>query len=118
VSGNHQIEALLAMVKEMPSSDLPRFIGDLEEVRATAQMRLVGPLSEQTIHRNSAPVDFFSVDDIAARWRCSRGTVYNRLRSAGAMCLDFSSKKQSRSKRSISRATVFQIEEKFSKRVS
>src|ERR1700731_2874373 len=39
--------------------------------------------------RRSAGEDYFSIADLAKRWRCSRGTVYNRLRSAGARVLDF-----------------------------
>lgn len=33
--------------------------------------------------------DFFSIPELAQRWRCSRGSVYNRLRSAGAKVVDF-----------------------------
>ena len=32
---------------------------------------------------------FLSIPELASRWRCSRGSVYNRLRSAGAKVLDF-----------------------------
>jgi hypothetical protein len=32
---------------------------------------------------------YFSMDELAIRWRCSRGTVYNRLRAAAARVLDF-----------------------------
>jgi hypothetical protein len=62
--------------------------------------------------------EYCSIDYLAERWDVSRGTVYNRLRSAGAVALDFSGRKQSRSKRSIPRSTVLEIESKFSKRVS
>ena len=33
---------------------------------------------------------FFSISDLADRWRCSRGSVYNRLR--GETVLDFAAK--------------------------
>jgi hypothetical protein len=33
--------------------------------------------------------DFFSIRELAQRWRCSRGSVYNRLRGAGAKVVDF-----------------------------
>jgi hypothetical protein len=33
--------------------------------------------------------DFYSISELADRWRCSRGTVYNRLRAEGARVLDF-----------------------------
>jgi hypothetical protein len=32
---------------------------------------------------------FFSISELATRWRCSRATVYNRLRAVGAKVLDF-----------------------------
>jgi hypothetical protein len=40
---------------------------------------------EQTQVRSEMP--FFSISDLADRWRCSRGSVYNRLR--GETVLDF-----------------------------
>lgn len=33
--------------------------------------------------------DFLSIRELAERWRCSRGSVYNRLRAAGAKVVDF-----------------------------
>ena len=33
--------------------------------------------------------EFFSIPELAQRWRCSRGSVYNRLRVAGAKVVDF-----------------------------
>jgi hypothetical protein len=33
--------------------------------------------------------EYYSMADLAKRWRCSRGTVYNRLRAEGAEVLDF-----------------------------
>src|SRR5947207_117223 len=33
--------------------------------------------------------EFLSIAELAARWRCSRGTVYNRIRSKGIKVLDF-----------------------------
>ena len=32
---------------------------------------------------------YLSIQELAVRWRCSRGTVYNRLRAAKAKVLDF-----------------------------
>ena len=34
--------------------------------------------------------EFFSMQELAERWRCSRGTVYNRLRAEAVKVLDFS----------------------------
>ncbi len=33
---------------------------------------------------------FFSIPELAERWRCSRGSVYNRIR--GQMVVDFAAK--------------------------
>jgi hypothetical protein len=37
-----------------------------------------------------APGPFFSIPELADRWRCSRGSVYNRLR--GQKVVDFAAK--------------------------
>src|SRR5258708_6003931 len=44
------------------------------------------------------PEAFFSFQDLADRWRCSRGTVRNRLRAADARVLNFGG---SRSKKTV-----------------
>jgi hypothetical protein len=38
----------------------------------------------------SAAQPFFSIPELAKRWRCSRGSVYNRIR--GQMVVDFAAK--------------------------
>ena len=62
----------------------------------------------------SKPDAFFSFQDLADRWRCSRGTVRNRLRAAGATVLDFGG---GRSKKTVSASVVYQIERKRTKRL-
>jgi hypothetical protein len=52
---------------------------------------------------------YFSLQELAARWRCSRPTVYNRLRSVGAHVLDFGAPGK-KSKKVVSAAVVEQIE--------
>ncbi len=52
---------------------------------------------------------FFTFAELANRWRCSRATVYNRLRDAGVQVVDFR-KRGKRGKRIIPAAVVFQIE--------
>ena len=42
-------------------------------------------LQQQSRAINSQP--FYSISELAERWRCSRGSVYNRLR--GEKVLDF-----------------------------
>ncbi len=57
---------------------------------------------------------FYSIPELAARWRCSRATVYNRLRFAGVKVLDFASAGK-KGKKVVPALTVFQIESKHLK---
>jgi hypothetical protein len=49
------------------------------------------PQSEGRVTGEAFPrqQEFFSIGELANRWRCSRGTVYNRLRRTAAQVLDF-----------------------------
>ncbi len=60
------------------------------------------------------PRDFLSIAELAERWRCSRGTVYNRLRAVNAQVLDFASRGK-RSRKAVSLKTVLEIENRRSK---
>jgi hypothetical protein len=60
------------------------------------------------------PRDFFSISELARRWRCSRGTVYNRLRAVGAQVLDFASGGR-RGRKAVSLKTVLEIENRKTK---
>jgi hypothetical protein len=57
---------------------------------------------------------YYSIPDLALRWRCSRGTVYNRLRFARAKVLDFSAAGR-KSKKLVPALTVFRLEAKYTK---
>lgn len=59
---------------------------------------------------------FFSISELAQRWRCSRGTVYNRLRYAGTKVLDFAAPGK-RGRKVVSSDAVLQIEAKNMKRL-
>ena len=37
----------------------------------------------------STPKSFFTIPELAARWGCSRASIYNYLRDAGARIVDF-----------------------------
>ena len=56
-------------------------------------MTTVAKLGQMTARESTAepaPMQaFFSIAELAQRWRCSRGTVYNRLRLAGGKVLHF-----------------------------
>jgi len=60
--------------------------------------------------------EFFSILDLAKRWRVSRGTVYNRLRATGARVLDFAAAGK-RSRKVVSTKVVLEIEARNSKRL-
>jgi hypothetical protein len=64
----------------------------------------------------STPRDFFSIGELAARWRCSRGTVYNRLRSLGVKVLDFAPRGK-RSRKAVPVKAVLEVESRQSKRI-
>ena len=53
--------------------------------------------------------EYFSIGELATRWRCSRGTVYNRLRSSSAKVLDFACPGK-KGKKAVPAAVVVQIE--------
>lgn len=53
--------------------------------------------------------EFFSMSELARRWRCSRGTVYNRLRAVGAKVLDFAPRGK-RGKKVVPIRTILEVE--------
>lgn len=59
---------------------------------------------------------FFSIGELADRWRCSRGTVYNRLRNAGVKLLDFAAPGK-RGRKVIATLVVLRIETQNTKRL-
>jgi len=70
----------------------------------------------QMIDPNSEPThqEYFSIGELARRWRCSRGTVYNRLRLAGVKVLDFGVAGR-KSKKLVAAVVVFYLEAKYTK---
>lgn len=94
-----ELQTVIEGLRQMSPDDLAAVLGALQQ-------------------KHGPPSEFYSIGDLASRWRCSRGTVYNRLRSSGAKSLDFTTKNQSRSKKAIARSVVLQIEEKHTKRIS
>jgi len=46
--------------------------------------------AEQASPAAQAALPFYSIPELAERWRCSRGSVYNRIR--GQVVLDFAAK--------------------------
>ena len=67
---NSQLEPVLQAARTLPPAELPRLLGDLAEIQATAQARLSAP----------APVlptdELLSVAQAAAKLGCSRDFLY------------------------------------------
>lgn len=61
--------------------------------------------------------EYYSIPELAERWRCSEGTVYNRLRATGATVLDFAVRGK-RGKKVVPVATVLRIERQRTTRLS
>jgi len=77
-------------------------------------------LQEDTIRERIALAsnrpEYYSIGELAERWRVSRGTVYNRLRSVGAKVLDFAAPGK-RGKKAVHVSVVFRIEAQKTKRL-
>jgi predicted DNA-binding transcriptional regulator AlpA len=95
----------------------------IDRILSLSEVASLFGYSEATIlemlDRRGTPVrqEFFSIAELATRWRCSRATVYNRLRQVGARVLDFSTQGR-KGKKSVPASTVLQIENRQTKRLS
>jgi hypothetical protein len=64
----------------------------------------------------AVPQDFLSIAELAKRWRCSRGTVYNVFRRLHLKFTDLGPPRK-RGKKAVPLATVLEIEKKLGKMV-
>ena len=80
------------------------------------QFNLKGLESSSSVSDQPDPSPYLSISDLARRWRCSRGTVYNRLRAVGAQVLTFAPCGK-RSKKGVAREVVQQIETRNTRRL-
>lgn len=73
---------------------------------------------QSAIHRQrvSTGKPFFTIPEVAVRWSCSRGSVYNYLREAGARILDFAPSGKKKGKKLIPLEVVERIERQRTKR--
>ena len=74
------------------------------------------PMIPMQTARTQAVQEYFSIPELAERWRCSRGTVYNRLRAVGCEILDFAPRGK-KGKKVVRAKTVFRIEERYTRRL-
>ena len=66
-----ELEPILASARQLLPEELPRLLGDLEEIRTTALARLTAP-SQQP----QSPDAMLDVDEAAARLGTSRSYLY------------------------------------------
>lgn len=59
---------------------------------------------------------FYTIADLAARWRCSRASVYNFLR--GELVIDFASRPGRKGRKLVSAEIVRQIENRRARRLT
>jgi hypothetical protein len=118
VNSNHQdripqlVDAEKAVEIPDPSPAAPRFtISEFAALCGFDENAI-----RERITRGPDRPEYYSIRELAERWRVSRGTVYNRLRSAGARVLDFASPGR-RSKKAVRASAVFQIEAQRTKRL-
>jgi len=65
----------------------------------------------------SSPQTFFSIPELAERWRCSRGSVYNYLRDNGVKVIDFAVV-GSKGKKLVYTADVMHLETRKLKKIA
>jgi len=70
----------------------------------------------ERIPRSQAQQEYFSFAELAQRWRCSRGTVYNRLRAVRADVLDFAPRGK-KGKKVVRVTTILEIEKRRMQRL-
>jgi hypothetical protein len=74
-------------------------------------------MRDEMLKHDEASQEYYSMTDLARRWRCSRGTVYNRLRAEGAPVLDFAPRGK-KGRKVVSAVVIKQIEAKNMRRLA
>jgi excisionase family DNA binding protein len=65
-----ELQVVLGVARELPINDLPRLLGDLEEIRCTAMARLTAPAGAQR------PDELLTVEQAAERLEVSVDYLY------------------------------------------
>jgi len=68
------LEFALGLAKTLAPEELPRLLGDLEEIRVTGLARLASPVTE------ARPDELLSVEQASKRMGVSRGYLYRHHR--------------------------------------
>lgn len=75
----------------------------------------VGPGMTTARHETSTPPQFFTIPELAERWRIARPTVYTRLQKLGIKVLDLSPG-TARGRKVVPRSAVLEAESRQLKR--
>jgi excisionase family DNA binding protein len=68
------LESVLTLARSLPNEDLPRLLGDLAEISATASARLASPVVE------ARPDEMLDVEEAARRMGFSKDYLYRHQR--------------------------------------
>ena len=74
-------------------------------------------MRDEMLNCDEPSQEFYSMVELADRWRCSRGTVYNRLRAEGALVLDFAPRGR-KGRKVVPAAVIKQIEARNMRRLT
>jgi hypothetical protein len=101
--------------QESPSND--RFsIAEFASIFGVDPQTLQAAVMQAAIERKRSGKPFFTIPELAVRWSCSRGSVYNYLREAGARIVDFAPPGK-KGKKLIPLEVVERIERQRTKRI-
>lgn len=111
----------VAKIFGWPVADVRRTWKDAEfpgadEGRKQREQALQSAITEAKKQTEPENRQFFSIPELAERWRCSRGTVYNRLRKAGTKVMDWSGSGE-KGKKAVRASDVYEIENRRMKRL-
>jgi excisionase family DNA binding protein len=67
-----EFQSLLQVVLDLPAAELPKLLGEIEEIRCTAFARLSAP----ALFSNSEPEKMLSIAEAAQRLNMSRDYLY------------------------------------------
>jgi hypothetical protein len=106
-------------VRPVVKDFLSRVVVPILVERYLAERTAKRPETKKPNTDSDAPVrhEFFTIQQLADRWSCSRGTVYNILRSIGTKVVDFAAKGR-KGHKLVPVAAVEKIERKKLRRLS
>jgi excisionase family DNA binding protein len=68
----NELQSVLIFARELPAEELPRLLGDLAEIQATAMARLIAPVPAQP----SGADELLSIEEASRRMGVSKDYLY------------------------------------------